>query len=615
MKKLREQIKRLYLKAPTWVSLALSICVLTAACVIFLLLLRSREYDAEKMRRQTQARNASAEAHAKLAANEVEILFADVKVALERTLKTVPIEAGHLFLEQWRELNPFVASALLVNEQGMLEAGKDWPKEMADDYREALKSKEAVAAQKKLSPAFVNRLRETPWHVGAAPEKSPPQSAAPAEQPAWQTLRKDVRETAEKDPFSTPSGAEFLPKTAAGSTSNSLPSNNYTREETWRERRLRLGIPFPERTGWDSTPSDSATPPAIFIWRQCDDDIVLAVEVDLPKLAKKLAETLPVETVSNGVFRLLTDGNSAASSTAAAGDFVRDVPIVSDLLHKWAVRVVRKTSADEIPSQTPFYLSLFLLFLATSASIALIYFFRMWIVESEKRVRITNHFSHEIRNLLQKMGNLVDLAPSAGNCISIKEHEKIGKMILNGRRIYRAAVCMLDFFSALAKGRKIRTELFDVAQTVKELLEELKSNLKGEDGEVLELFSEIPEHEIEIKSNVSIVESILQNLLKNVCKYAMDGKKLNVSLKENVAAGTVLLCVRDYGPGISPKNQKNIFEAFRRLDEQKDGYGLGLTLSREFARALGGDLTCETPTDATHGTLFTLQLPKAHSEK
>jgi len=71
--------------------------------------------------------------------------------------------------------------------------------------------------------------------------------------------------------------------------------------------------------------------------------------------------------------------------------------------------------------------------------------------------------------------------------------------------------------------------------------------------------------------------------------------------------------VRDTGVGIALEKLETIFDAFeqgrRRLSDPTQGVGLGLTISRSLARAMGGDVTVESTAGA--GSTFTLTLPRA----
>ena len=103
---------------------------------------------------------------------------------------------------------------------------------------------------------------------------------------------------------------------------------------------------------------------------------------------------------------------------------------------------------------------------------------------------------------------------------------------------------------------------------------------------------------------------ILLNLLTNALKFTDSGSvKVDCSANEH----RVSLNVRDTGRGIPADRVAQIFEPFvqvgRNPDEARQGIGLGLAISRQLARNLGGDLLVES-TDGL-GSVFTLELPRA----
>jgi signal transduction histidine kinase len=106
------------------------------------------------------------------------------------------------------------------------------------------------------------------------------------------------------------------------------------------------------------------------------------------------------------------------------------------------------------------------------------------------------------------------------------------------------------------------------------------------------------------------VRQILLNLVGNAIKYTPEGGW--VVLTGESDGMEVAIRVRDNGPGISPEQQQQIFDPFvqvdRRLNHPQEGVGLGLAISRDLARAMGGDLHVEsTPGE---GSAFTLRLTR-----
>jgi signal transduction histidine kinase len=105
---------------------------------------------------------------------------------------------------------------------------------------------------------------------------------------------------------------------------------------------------------------------------------------------------------------------------------------------------------------------------------------------------------------------------------------------------------------------------------------------------------------------------VLLNLLTNAGKFTEPGGRVTL---EGAAAGsdTVAVRVTDTGHGIAPEQQGRIFEPFVQVDARlvrtQEGVGLGLAISRDLARGMGGDLTVASTPGG--GSTFTLSLPRA----
>jgi len=136
----------------------------------------------------------------------------------------------------------------------------------------------------------------------------------------------------------------------------------------------------------------------------------------------------------------------------------------------------------------------------------------------------------------------------------------------------------------------------------------------------------VPEDAIaEIKSDRKRIEQVIRNLVSNAIKFTDSGSvtvtfarpspDTNLS-RSGLSAGECLAVeVRDTGIGIAPENQKIIFEAFQQVDggtsRKYAGTGLGLSVSRELARIMGGEIQVYSEPDK--GSTFTLYLPVAVS--
>jgi signal transduction histidine kinase len=110
----------------------------------------------------------------------------------------------------------------------------------------------------------------------------------------------------------------------------------------------------------------------------------------------------------------------------------------------------------------------------------------------------------------------------------------------------------------------------------------------------------------EVLADADRLQQVLLNLLTNAIKFTPAGGRISVSCAR--AGERVLLQVRDTGIGIPSEQLQRVFEPFVQLDATRaDGVGLGLAISRELTRAMGGELTVESTPGA--GSVFTIALP------
>jgi len=109
------------------------------------------------------------------------------------------------------------------------------------------------------------------------------------------------------------------------------------------------------------------------------------------------------------------------------------------------------------------------------------------------------------------------------------------------------------------------------------------------------------------------LRQILHNLVGNAVKFTETGR-ITVVAKHNAEAGRARIAVHDTGVGIAPEHLSVIFDAFHQADgtftRRFAGTGLGLTIARELARAMGGDLLVTS--QVGKGSVFTLKLDLPH---
>lgn len=113
----------------------------------------------------------------------------------------------------------------------------------------------------------------------------------------------------------------------------------------------------------------------------------------------------------------------------------------------------------------------------------------------------------------------------------------------------------------------------------------------------------------EVMAHPDSLKQVLRNLLINAIKYSGDADLIIINWKCEISS--VLLCVKDNGPGISYEHQERIFERFYRVDKGRSrdagGYGLGLALVKHHMLNHGGNVKVQS--ELNKGSEFICEFP------
>jgi two-component system sensor histidine kinase BaeS len=112
-----------------------------------------------------------------------------------------------------------------------------------------------------------------------------------------------------------------------------------------------------------------------------------------------------------------------------------------------------------------------------------------------------------------------------------------------------------------------------------------------------------------VRGDESWLVQLFSNLLDNAVKYCASGDRVRVSAE--VRDRWLLVRVADTGPGLSQEDLTGVFERYQRGSHHRSrpGFGLGLPIAQEIARAHGGRI--EAASRPGDGATFTVWLPLA----
>jgi two-component system CheB/CheR fusion protein len=215
--------------------------------------------------------------------------------------------------------------------------------------------------------------------------------------------------------------------------------------------------------------------------------------------------------------------------------------------------------------------------------------------------------SHEFRTPLNAiLGYAEILREGAVGPLTSDQSAKLERISDNARHLAH----MVDEILASARGDSVdivvEREPIDLAALVREGVRSIES-LAVAKG--LALSVDVPEGSTTVVTDGSKLRHILTNLLGNAIRYTDRGR---VSVRARLDAKTVMLEIQDTGIGIAPEHLEQIFERFWQVDKSntnlRGGTGLGLVVTRDLARALGGDV--EVQSELARGSLFRVRLPR-----
>ena len=221
----------------------------------------------------------------------------------------------------------------------------------------------------------------------------------------------------------------------------------------------------------------------------------------------------------------------------------------------------------------------------------------------EQAKRFTADASHELRTPLA----ILQAELEAKMRESDGDLEWSGRMLEEIRRLKSLTQSLLFLSKADSGTLKIGSERVNVSSLLKQTVEDMR-DLAEDQTLVFEISDELGE--AICVGDASLLQQALMNLLRNATKFNRSGGKIVSRL---VASGAYLkITIGNNGRGIDARFQSKIFERFYRGYEERNretgGFGLGLNITREIAKAHGGDIRLIDSSE--DWTEFALSLPK-----
>jgi signal transduction histidine kinase len=223
---------------------------------------------------------------------------------------------------------------------------------------------------------------------------------------------------------------------------------------------------------------------------------------------------------------------------------------------------------------------------------------------AEQRSQFLTIVNHEIKNAAAGVVGWTDRLRKLTDDEDGRVREAAGYAFDGAQQLHRLVVDLLDLSRIEARQLELDIRGADLRALIREVLATVRPS--AERQEIGLVVSGLEERTI-VQTDATRVRQILLNLLSNAIKFTKRGGQVDLVLASSSGGWSVTVC--DTGPGVDPAIRERIFEAYRsgNIKTPKSGAGLGLAISRELARLLGGDLDYKE--EHSPGACFELWLP------
>lgn len=232
---------------------------------------------------------------------------------------------------------------------------------------------------------------------------------------------------------------------------------------------------------------------------------------------------------------------------------------------------------------------------------------RSMLHNSERRSQFAYAVTHELRTPLTTFQLYTDMLAN-GLVEESSKQEYLETLNQESRRLSGLVSGVLEHSRIESGSVPVSKQLVPVSEILDEV-REAQGPPSSKSGAQLTFENNAPDADVLTDRQLTV--QILGNLIDNACKYGRNGDTARVSVTTRMLEGKCALEVTDDGPGIPTRLRTSIFKPYQRGEQHATtvtgGIGLGLALSRSWAKMLGGNLEL-MPSEKGRGARFRLLL-------
>ena len=227
---------------------------------------------------------------------------------------------------------------------------------------------------------------------------------------------------------------------------------------------------------------------------------------------------------------------------------------------------------------------------------------------AQAKTDLFNNVSHELRTPLTMIIGPLEQAIVDIKNVSLKQ--KIELALSNSRRITSLVNEILDLSKLDAGKMNIDISQINLLGFLNRVFYTFSSLAVSQQITLEDNLDTGKLQDISIKTDISKLEKIINNLVSNAIKYSGPGDSVTLLLDYEALSGNILrLSIIDQGVGISVVDQSRVFDRYYQVTGQShsSGTGIGLALTKELVELLEGNISVNS--DGKSGTSFCVEIP------
>jgi signal transduction histidine kinase len=365
--------------------------------------------------------------------------------------------------------------------------------------------------------------------------------------------------------------------------------------------------------GLSCIPINSNELTAVCLSQYKNNGLKTGMVIDFPVYLNSVSEKLVQRLDPGSSINLKIEDNSGKlifSRIIKEGTSYLSFPF-PDNLPKWKILLSENKPgfmATLLKAGSGIYL---LIFILIALLMVLGFVFIMYALNEELRLNklksdFISNVSHELKSPLTSILMMTEMLHHNRVLTEERKSAYYSAMLDESKHLRHLIDNILDFSRMDDDRRKYDFVELDMNELILKFLESTREMLPEP---VFDIRYNHPEHVPSIRADKNAILQVLYNLVDNAIKFSGTSSQIDISLISK--DDELLLSVKDYGIGISGKDQEKIFDRFYRCEETQNlgikGSGIGLTIVKKIMEAHKGHLTVESKPG--EGSRFTVSLP------